>query len=111
MRDTAGMMIHHRTTAHNFAFSPKKPLGVFIILRVLRWCLADFFCHPRIFPFTPCFGHSKHFNDMLPLIPHIEGVAKAPPYLQVQRRERCGGRVSRALLVVGLPSTVVEVYL
>src|SRR5262249_8357794 len=25
MRDTAGMMIHHQTTAQNFAFSPKKP--------------------------------------------------------------------------------------
>ena len=25
MRDMAGMMMHHRTTAQNFAFSPKKP--------------------------------------------------------------------------------------
>src|SRR5262249_25450814 len=86
-------------------------LGVFVILRVLRWCLADFFGHPRIFPFTPCFGHSKHFDDMLPLIPHIESVAKALPNLQVKRGECCGGRVSRALLVVGLPPTAIEVYL
>src|SRR6266853_5692590 len=29
MRDIAGMMVHHQTTAQNFAFSPKKPIGVF----------------------------------------------------------------------------------
>ena len=48
---------------------------------------------------------------MLPLIPHIEGVAEALSYLEVQRLEPCGARISRALLVVGLPPTVVEVYL
>jgi hypothetical protein len=26
MRDIAGLMIHHQTTAQNFAFSPKKPI-------------------------------------------------------------------------------------
>src|SRR5256885_15965160 len=86
-------------------------LGVFVVVRVLRRRLADFFGHPWILAFAPCFGNSKHFNDMLPLIPHIEGVAKALSYLQVQRIERCGCRVSRGLLVVGLPPPAVEVYL
>ena len=27
MRNIAGLMIHHRTTAQNFSFSPKKPIG------------------------------------------------------------------------------------
>ena len=89
----------------------KAALGVFVVIRVLRRRLADFFGHSRIPPFAPCFGHSDHFNDMLPLIPHIEGVAEALSDLEVQRIERGGGRVSRGLPVVGLPPPVVEIYL
>jgi hypothetical protein len=32
MRDTADMMLHHRTTAQNFAFSPKKPIPPTLVL-------------------------------------------------------------------------------
>src|SRR5262245_50749595 len=33
MRDIAGMMVHHQTTAQNFAFSPKKPHGMTVDIR------------------------------------------------------------------------------
>src|SRR5213594_2500274 len=105
MRDLAGVARRH---GPSYGY---PALDIFVVVRVLRRCLAHFLGDTRIFPFAPCFGSGDHLNDVLPLVPHVKGVAEAVSHLEVECIERRGSRVARFLIVISIQPTSIEIEL